>query len=94
MATPPCQGMSIAGKMDENDPRNSLIINTIEFIKKTLPSNIIIENVPQILKFSIKINGKQIKILDYKLVETISKFRLTSILFAYFIQINHKKYLF
>ena len=25
IATPPCQGMSLAGKMHENDPRNSLI---------------------------------------------------------------------
>jgi len=69
MATPPCQGMSVAGKMDENDPRNSLIIYTIEFIKKTRPSNIIIENVPQILKFSINIGGKPVKILDYILRE-------------------------
>lgn len=69
MATPPCQGMSVAGKMDENDSRNSLIIYTIEFIKKTLPSNIIIENVPQILKFSINIGGTPIKILDYILQE-------------------------
>ena len=38
MATPPCQGMSVAGKMKEDDPRNSLIIYTIEFIKKTKPS--------------------------------------------------------
>lgn len=41
MSTPPCQGMSQAGKMDKNDPRNALIIHTIEFIKQTLPSNII-----------------------------------------------------
>lgn len=65
MSTPPCQGMSQAGKMDKNDPRNSLIIHTIEFIKRTLPTNIIIENVPQILKFSIKVNDEEVKILDY-----------------------------
>lgn len=65
MSTPPCQGMSQAGKMDKNDSRNSLIIHTIEFIKRTLPTNIIIENVPQILKFSIKINDEEVKILDY-----------------------------
>lgn len=34
IATPPCQGMSVAGKMDENDPRNSLIIKVVEFLKK------------------------------------------------------------
>lgn len=65
MSTPPCQGMSVAGKMDKYDPRNSLIIYTIDFIKKTLPNNILIENVPQMLNFSIIIDGEEIKILDY-----------------------------
>lgn len=65
IATPPCQGMSQAGKMNPDDPRNTLIIHTINFIKETHPQNIIIENVPQILKFSIKINGIQKKIVDY-----------------------------
>lgn len=36
MSTPPCQWMSVAGKMDKYDPRNSLIIYTIDFIKKSL----------------------------------------------------------
>ena len=65
IATPPCQGMSQAGKMDENDVRNRLIIDTIKFIKETLPENIIIENVPGILKFSINVKGEYIKIVDY-----------------------------
>lgn len=65
LATPPCQGMSVAGKMNPNDKRNLLIIQTIEFIKATKPSNIIIENVPGILKFSIYVNGKKIRIVDY-----------------------------
>lgn len=65
IATPPCQGMSQAGKMDENDIRNRLIIDTIQFIKETLPDNILIENVPGILKFSINVNGKYVKIIDY-----------------------------
>ena len=69
ITTPPCQGMSQAGKMDEQDPRNSLIVYTINFIKKTKPSNILIENVPNFLKFSIKINGDSIKIVDYILKE-------------------------
>ncbi|MDR1819359.1 MAG: DNA cytosine methyltransferase [Methanobrevibacter sp.] len=65
ISTPPCQGMSQAGKMDENDERNYLIIHTINFIKKTLPDNIIIENVPQMLKFSIKVDKKVVKIIHY-----------------------------
>ena len=65
MSTPPCQGMSVAGKMNKDDPRNSLIIYTIEFIKKVRPSNIIIENVPQMLKFSILVEDEEVKILDF-----------------------------
>ena len=65
LATPPCQGMSVAGKMDENDPRNSLIIKAVEFIKLVKPKNVIIENVPTMLKTSILVNGEKIKIVDY-----------------------------
>jgi DNA (cytosine-5)-methyltransferase 1 len=56
--------MSIAGKMNENDIRNKLIIYVIRFIEKVRPENIIIENVPTILKFSILIGKKRIKIID------------------------------
>lgn len=65
IATPPCQGMSIAGKMDENDERNSLIVYAIEFIKKVQPNYIVLENVPNFLKFSIRVDNKYIKIVDY-----------------------------
>lgn len=34
IATPPCQGMSLAGKMDKFDKRNQLIYYAIEVIKK------------------------------------------------------------
>ena len=65
IATPPCQGMSVAGKRDKQDKRNFLITYVIEFIKQTKPSNIIIENVPQILKTYIEINNKKTLIVDY-----------------------------
>ncbi len=65
LATPPCQGMSVAGKMDEHDPRNSLIIKVVDFIKEVKPKNVIIENVPTMLKTSILINDEKIKIVDY-----------------------------
>jgi len=65
IATPPCQGMSVAGAMKKDDERNALIIQVIEFIKITKPDNILIENVPGILKFSILVDGKIIKIVDY-----------------------------
>jgi len=65
IATPPCQGMSVAGKMSEDDPRNSLIIKAVEFIKIIKPTNAIIENVPTMLKTYIIINNKKILIKDY-----------------------------
>lgn len=33
IATPPCQGMSIAGKMQHDDPRNILIVKAIDMIQ-------------------------------------------------------------
>ncbi len=65
MATPPCQGMSVAGKMREDDPRNRLIVYVVEFIKALKPKNIMIENVVGILKSSILIEGKRVKITEY-----------------------------
>ena len=65
IATPPCQGMSVAGKMQEDDPRNSLIKYVVEFIKRVQPKNIIIENVPGVLKAYIIVNGKRVKIVDF-----------------------------
>ena len=69
IATPPCQGMSLAGKRKKNDIRNFLIIQVIEFIKKTQPKNIIIENVPQLLTTTLTINNKDFLIPDYIKIE-------------------------
>ena len=57
--------MSVAGKMDKDDIRNKLIVEVVNFIKIALPKNVIIENVPQILDFSINIDDKIIKIVDF-----------------------------
>ena len=65
LATPPCQGMSIAGRMAENDPRNSLIKYVVAFIKKLQPTNALIENVPKILNTFLVERKKKIKITDY-----------------------------
>jgi DNA (cytosine-5)-methyltransferase 1 len=65
LATPPCQGMSVAGKMKDDDPRNSLIKYVIEFIKQLQPNNIIIENVPGILKTYVSIKGVKTLVIDY-----------------------------
>ncbi len=65
IATPPCQGMSVAGKMKKDDPRNSLVKYVIKFIKDLRPTSIIIENVPGILKTYLEQNGKKIQIVDF-----------------------------
>ena len=53
IATPPCQGMSLAGKMDPTDERNHLITYAIEIIKILKPKFVFLENVPQQLKTTI-----------------------------------------
>ena len=65
IATPPCQGMSLAGKMEPLDERNQLIYYAIEIIKKIKPKYILLENVPQLLKTKIKFNSKLISIPEY-----------------------------
>ena len=50
MATPPCQGMSVAGKNLLDDPRNHLITYAIDVIKKTKPKYVFLKNVPRQLK--------------------------------------------
>lgn len=77
LATPPCQGMSVAGKMDEKDPRNRLIIKVVEFIKKVKPNNIIIENVPTMFKTSILVNNEKIKIIDYIKNELSNEYKIS-----------------
>lgn len=65
MATPPCQGMSTAGKMDKNDSRNALICHAVDIIKKVNPKYIFFENVPEQLTTRINIDGKGVLIPDY-----------------------------
>lgn len=65
MATPPCQGMSTAGKHDKNDIRNFLICPAISIIKEIKPKYVFLENVTEQLKTSIKYNNKKILIPDY-----------------------------
>lgn len=65
IATPPCQGMSIAGKRDLNDPRNKLITKVIEAIHLIKPKYFLIENVVSMPKTKIYLDGKYITIRDY-----------------------------
>ncbi|MBR6162655.1 DNA cytosine methyltransferase [bacterium] len=74
IATPPCQGMSLAGKMDPFDERNQLISYAIEIIKIIKPKYILLENVPQLLKTKIKIKNKLITIPEYIHLELDSEY--------------------
>ena len=60
IATPPCQGMSTAGKQDPKDKRNKLVTYAINAIKDLKPKFVLLENVPQQLKTKIKYNNKEI----------------------------------
>lgn len=65
MATPPCQGMSTAGQLEEDDERNRLVIPVIKAVHMLHPKYVFIENVPNFLNTSIKVNGNSILIPDY-----------------------------
>jgi DNA (cytosine-5)-methyltransferase 1 len=58
LASPPCQGLSVAGKNRHKesmtrDQRNYLFIYVIKVIKLLKPTYVLIENVPSLLKLSI-----------------------------------------
>lgn len=65
IATPPCQGMSTAGKGDWKDTRNSLIKHILDIIKKTNFKYCIIENVPSFFNTKININNVIITIGNF-----------------------------
>lgn len=65
IATPPCQGMSTAGKKEEFDPRNSLICCAVEIVKRLNPKFIMLENVPEQLLTRVNVNDELLLIPDY-----------------------------
>ena len=65
MATPPCQGMSLAGKMDPTDIRNLLIKDAVKIIKSVKPKYIFFENVPEQLNTYITYNNSEVLIPDF-----------------------------
>lgn len=58
IATPPCQGMSCAGRKDPKDPRNFLIYYAVEAVKRIKPKFVIFENVPMQQHTQIFYHGK------------------------------------
>ncbi len=76
LATPPCQGMSKNGRgkllsiirkgeRPELDPRNQLIIPTVEIVKALLPNTIVFENVPEMKDTLIDYQGNLINIISF-----------------------------
>ena len=74
LASPPCQGMSVAGKNRcqetmESDKRNYLITYVVKAIKLTTPDYILIENVPALLKLKLMYDSEYrtvLEILEYE----------------------------
>ncbi len=76
-ATPPCQGMSFnsvgkrlqeirRGRAPKDDPRNQLIIPTVEIVKKLRPQWLLLENVQGMQNTIIPVgNGEYKNIIDY-----------------------------
>lgn len=62
MATPPCQGMSTAGKQELDDERNSLICHVIDIIKRVKPKYVFIENVPLFYQTEIQVGEERVLI--------------------------------
>lgn len=63
IATPPCQGMSIAGKNRDqkamlSDQRNHLVFKIIDFINIKKPKYVLIENVPTFLKIKLPFKNR------------------------------------
>lgn len=52
IATPPCQGMSVANhkKTEHEIVRNSLVVESIQLIQRVLPRFFVLENVPTFMK--------------------------------------------
>lgn len=53
---PPCQGFSLSGNRDKNDPRNSLFMEFVRFVKFFRPKFFVMENVSGILSMKTKDN--------------------------------------
>lgn len=73
IATPPCQGMSTAGKKLNDDLRNNLIVYAINIIEKIMPKYVMLENVPSQLITKINVDAKKILIPEY-LKKKLSRF--------------------
>lgn len=83
IATPPCQGVSVAGKnrfaeQQLVDERNHLLFPIINFINEVNPRNILIENVPQYLKLQLPHEGKLRSVEEILILEFGDTYQIES----------------
>jgi len=71
VAGPPCQGFSTAGKMADNDERNSLLQAVVRIAKKNNPGMVLVENVPGLV-------SKRMVHHYNKLIEDLSKLKYST----------------
>ena len=81
LASPPCQGMSMAGKnrnIDSmsKDERNYLIYRVVDLIKDKNPEFVLIENVPLLIKLHLPYKNKLRNICDILLDEFGEDYRI------------------
>lgn len=81
IASPPCQGISVAGKNRNlgqmlTDERNYLVFKIIDFIKLKSPDFALIENVPTFFKMELPFENKQLKIIDILSIVFKSKYNI------------------
>ncbi len=60
---PPCQGFSVAGKMDPNDPRSQLVWSFYQVVELTKPRAFVMENV-KALACNERFQDFRIKVID------------------------------
>ena len=66
IATPPCQGMSVANaKRLDSDPRNLLIIHAMDVFNHIKPNYMLIENVSGMANTWINVDGNIVNIVEY-----------------------------
>lgn len=85
LASPPCQGMSVAGKNRcqtsmELDKRNYLITYVIKAINATNPDYVLIENVPALLKLYLKYEEKYMTVLEILRYEFGEEYEIDSMI--------------
>ena len=83
LASPPCQGMSVAGKNRcqdtmEADERNYLITYVVKAIQRTSPDYVLIENVPALLKLCLNYKGELRTVLDILKLEFGNEYDIDS----------------